>query len=83
MKFLNPGTLYAATGTILNNVDTQPRDGVGGCRTGFGMAMDDVHDVRDIRGHHNVLIYGKYLPELRAWGQLAGIKTEHITGGAL
>jgi L-fucose isomerase-like protein len=83
MKFIDPGALWAATGTILHNVDTQPHDGIGGCRTGFAMAMDNVHDARDIRGHHNVLVYGKYLPELRAWCQLAGIRAEHITGGVL
>ena len=83
MKFMDPGALWAATGTIMHNVDTQPHDGIGGCRTGFAMAMDNVHDARDIRGHHNVLIYGKYLPELRSWCQLAGIRAEHITGGVL
>jgi hypothetical protein len=83
MKFISPGRLMAATGTILYNIDTRPGDGKGGCRTSFQMAMDDVSDVRDIRGHHNVLVYGKYLHELRAWGQLAGVNTEHLTGGAL
>ena len=67
----------------LINVDTRPGDGVGGCRTGFGVALDDVPDVRNTRGHHNILIYGRYLNELRAWGQLAGIRTEHMTGGML
>ncbi len=83
MKFISPDRLMAATGTILHNIDTRPDDGIGGCRTSFQMAMDDVADVRDIRGHHNVLIYGKYRNELRAWGQLAGVKVEHITGGPL
>lgn len=80
MKFISPERLMAATGTILYNIDTRPDDGIGGCRTSFQMTMDDVADVRDIRGHHNVLVYGKYLNELRAWGQLAGVKVEHITG---
>ncbi len=83
MKFISPDRLMAATGTILHNIDTRPDDGIGGCRTSFRMAMDDVANVRDIRGHHNVLVYGKYLNELRAWGQLAGVKVEHITGGPL
>lgn len=83
MKFSSPNTLWAATGTILGNVDTQPHDGVGGCRTGFSMVMDDVKYVSEIRGHHNVLVYGKHIPQLRSWGKLAGIKTEHITGGNL
>ncbi len=83
MKFIAPDRLMAATGTILYNIDIRPGDGIGGCRTSFQMAMDDVADVRDIRGHHNVLVYGKYLNDLRAWGQLSGVRTEHITGGEL
>ncbi len=50
MKFLDPGTLYAATGTIIGNVDTRPHIGIGGCRTGFKMAMDNVHDARGYPG---------------------------------
>lgn len=83
MKFISSETLMAATGTILYNIDTRPGSGIGGCRTSFQMAMDNVPNVRDIRGHHNLLVYGDHLNELRAWGQLAGIKMEHITGGPL
>jgi hypothetical protein len=82
-KFLSADTIMAATGTILENIDVRPSDGRGGCRTTFRMAMDDVPDVRDIRGHHNLLVYGKHLNELRAWAQLSGVKVEHITGGLL
>ena len=82
-KFLDSGRIHVATGTILCNIDTRPGDGIGGCRTSFEMKMDDVADVLDIRGHHNVLIYGKHLHDIRAWGQLAGIQIEHITGGVL
>ena len=80
MKFLNPGELMACTGTLLGNIQTQPDDGVGGCRTAFEMAVDDVNDTRDIRGHHNVLIYGKHMPMLKAYCQLAGLAISHITG---
>jgi hypothetical protein len=45
--------------------------------------MDDVADVRDIRGHHNLLVYGNHINELRAWSQLAGVRLEHATGGAI
>ena len=83
MKFLSPDTLIAATGTILHNIDTRPGNGVGGCRTSFQMAMDNVPNVRDIRGHHNLLVYGKHTNELRAWGQLSGVNVEHITSGPL
>jgi hypothetical protein len=78
LRFLSPGRLMAGTGTILRNIDTQPCDGVGGCRTAFEMRMDDVRDVRDIRGHHNVLIYGRHLPTLAAWCRLAGIEMESM-----
>ncbi len=80
MKFLNPGELMACTGTLLGNIQTRPDDGVGGCRTAFEMAVDDVNDTRDIRGHHNVLIYGKHMPMLKAYCQLAGLAISHITG---
>ena len=83
MKFISPDTYMIATGTILHNIDTQPDDGVGGCRTAFEMRMDDVKDVRDIRGHHNVLIYGDHLHAYRAWAKLTGVTIEHITGGSL
>ncbi len=80
-RFLSPESLMIATGTILRNVDTQRHDGTGGCRTSFVMAMDDVDDVRQIRGHHKVLTYGDNLHMVRAWADLAGVKLEHITGG--
>jgi len=82
-RFLSPDSLMIATGTILRNVDTHPADGVGGCRCAFEMAMDDVADVRDIRGHHKILTYGKHLHTVRAWAQLTGVTVEHITGGVL
>ncbi len=78
LRFLSPGSRMAATGILLRNIDTRPDDGVGRCRTGFEMAMDGVEDVRDMRGHHNVLIYGRHLPAIRAWGRLAGVAVEGI-----
>lgn len=83
LRFLSAGTLMVGTGTLMRNIDTHPHDGVGGCRTAFEMAMDDIPDVRDVRGHHNVLIYDKHLQTVRAWSQLAGIKAEHLIGGEL
>jgi hypothetical protein len=81
MKFLNPGELMACTGTLLGNISTKPDDGVGGCRTAFEMSVDACDDTRDIRGHHNVLIYGKHMPMLKAYCQLSGLALSHITGG--
>lgn len=78
-RFLSPDTLMLATGTILRNVDSQPADGVGGCRCAFEMALDDVPDVRDVRGHHKILTYGNNRHAIGAWAQLSGIKVEPIT----
>ncbi len=83
MKFLNAGELMACTGTLLCNIETRPDDGVGGCRTAFEMAVDDVGDTRDIRGHHNVLLYGKHLPMLKAYCQLSGLAISRIDGGTV
>ncbi len=80
-RFLSPGSLMIATGVILHNIDTHPDDGRGGCRTSFVMAMDDVRDVRDIRGHHKILTYGRHLHTVKAWASLSGVEVEHITGG--
>jgi hypothetical protein len=82
-RFLSPDALMIATGTILRNVDSHPEDGIGGCRCAFEMALDDVRDVRDVRGHHKILTYGKHLHTVRAWAQLAGVRVEHITGGTV
>ncbi len=82
-RFLSPDSLMIATGTILRNVDSHPADGIGGCRCAFEMQLDDVRDVREVRGHHKILTYGKHLHTVRAWAQLSGVSVEHITGGVL
>ena len=84
MQFVPPNRLLVATGTILANIVTKPGSGVGGCRTGVEMAMDDVDNVLDIPDNrHNVLIYGRHLHELNVWGQLAGVNVEHFTKSTL
>ena len=80
-RFLSPDRVMMATGTIQRNIDTQPANGVGGCRTSFEMKMDDVDDVREIRAHHKVLTYGRNIGTIRAWARLTGVNVEHITGG--
>ncbi len=84
MQFIRPGRLRLATGVILKSIVTQPASGGGGCRTGMEMAMDDVDNVLDItEDRHNVLVYGRHLHEIRAWGKLAGVQVEHFTRGVL
>jgi hypothetical protein len=82
-RFLSPGSLMIATGTILHNIDTHTDDGVGGCRTSFIMEMDGIKDVRDIRGHHKILTYGKHLHTVKAWAALSGVEVECLTGAAV
>jgi len=79
-RFLSPDTIMLATGSILRNIDNHPADGVGGCRCAFEMALDDVQDVRDVRGHHKILTYGNHRHTIAAWGQLSGVTVEPITG---
>ncbi len=80
MKFIHAGELMACTGNIIHNIETTPHDGVGGCRTAFEMSVDDVRNTLDIRGHHNVLVYGKHLPMLKAYCQLSKIDISRIDG---
>ena len=83
MKFIHPGELMACTGAIIRNIETKPDDGVGGCRTAFEMSVDDVPNTLDIRGHHNVLVYGKHLPMLKAYCQLSRLEISRIDGEAV
>jgi len=50
----------------------------GGCRTSVELEMDDVPDVRNIKGFHQLFIYGDLKLPLKAYCQLTGIKVEHI-----
>lgn len=47
------------------------------------MAVDGVADSRDIRGHHNQLVYGNHLNLLRAYCQFAGLEFSHMAGGPM
>ena len=70
MEFDGPGEIIVGTGRVLRNFDTPPE---GGCRTSVELAMDNVSDVMDTRGFHQLFIYGKLDHDLRAYGKLAGI----------
>jgi len=70
-----PVTIILGTGTVVGNIDTPPS---GGCRTSVELELDDVPDVRDTKGFHQLFIYGDLEDEFKAYCQLARIKVEHI-----
>jgi len=75
MKFTGPDTIILGTGTVLGNIDTPP---AGGCRTSVELELDDVPDVRDTKGFHQLFICGDVEKEFKAYCQVAGIKVVHI-----
>ncbi len=75
MKFQDPGTMLLGTGRVVGNIDSSSS---GGCRTSVEIKLDDVDDCRDTKGHHQLFVYGKLDEAVKAYCQLAGIRTVHI-----
>lgn len=75
MKFQGPGKIILGTGKVLRNIDTPP---AGGCRTSLELEVDGITDSRDIKGFHQLFIYGTLELPFKAYCQLAGIQVEHI-----
>ncbi|MHC4647665.1 MAG: hypothetical protein ACYTBJ_19540 [Planctomycetota bacterium] len=46
----------------------------GGCRTNIEMTINEVDDVCDVKGMHQIIFYGDYSKQLRAFCQLYGIE---------
>ncbi|HPO14007.1 MAG TPA: hypothetical protein PLI09_11220 [Candidatus Hydrogenedentes bacterium] len=46
----------------------------GGCRTNIEMTIDDVKDVCDVKGMHQIIFYGNHAKQLRAFCILHGIE---------
>jgi len=74
VRVQNPNELIVDTGTVTSNVDTPP---AGGCRTSVELAMDQIEDVRDVRGFHQVVFYGNHRRDVEAFCQLYGIRATH------
>ena len=70
-KFQGPTKMLVGSGTVLGNVDTPP---AGGCRTSVEVKMKGVEDVRDVKGFHQLLMYGDHARELEGLCQLLGIE---------
>ena len=75
MKFEGPGSIILGTGKVVANIDTPP---AGGCRTSVEVACDDIPDSRDVKGFHQLFLYGDLSSQFKAYGQLFGIKVVHI-----
>lgn len=75
MKFTGPNRIILGTGRVLRNIDTPPS---GGCRTSLEVTVDGVADARDVKGFHQLFIYGDFENLYKAYAQLAGIEVVHI-----
>ncbi len=67
-----PGMLLY-TGNVVKSYEMPP---VGGCRTNVAVTINELKDARDVKGHHNVLIYGDHGRRLRQFAQLHGIAVQ-------
>jgi len=47
---------------------------VGGCRTNVEITINELDDVCDVKGHHNILFYGSRAKQLRQFARLCGIR---------
>ena len=55
-------------------VGCPPIPPTGGCRTNIEMTINEVDDVCDVKGMHQVIFYGNYAKPLRTFCQLYGIE---------
>lgn len=46
----------------------------GGCRTNVEMTVDEVDDVCDVKGMHQIIFYGRHARQLRTFCQMHGIE---------
>ncbi|MHC4192527.1 MAG: hypothetical protein ACYSUB_23165 [Planctomycetota bacterium] len=46
----------------------------GGCRTNIEMTINEIDDVCDVKGMHQIIFYGNYARQLRIFCQLYGIE---------
>jgi len=70
LDYSNPGEIIVDTGTVVGNLNTPP---AGGCRTQVEIRMDDVEDVRDVKGFHQVVVLGNHRQIVEGFSQLYGI----------
>ncbi|RJP22604.1 MAG: hypothetical protein C4527_21535 [Candidatus Omnitrophota bacterium] len=59
------------SGKVVKSYDMPP---IGGCRTNVEITINELDDVCDVKGHHNVLFYGDYAKRLRQFARLFGME---------
>ncbi len=74
-RYQRPDTMLIGTGRVLDNVQTTTS---GGCRTAIEIELDGIADPRDVRSYHQVVVCGKFDRMLKAFSQIADLKTESI-----
>lgn len=75
-KFQGPEQVLVGTATVRTNINTPP---AGGCRTSVETDVDDVPEAADVKGFHQVFVYGdEHARQLRAFCQMAGLKSLHL-----
>ena len=65
--------MYVYTGKI---VDCPPIPPTGGCRSNLLMSVNEVDDVCDVKGMHQIIFYGDHGRQLRAFCQMCGIEAQ-------
>ena len=60
------------SGKVLGNVSIPP---AGGCLTSVIVKVDDIPDIVDVQGFHQIFFYGNHARQLRAYCQMFGIQT--------
>ncbi len=65
-----PPQMIVYSGQVVRCYDTPP---AGGCRTNVELTINEVTDACDVKGMHQVIIYGNHARQLRAFCQLYGI----------
>jgi len=55
-------------------VDCPPIPPTGGCRSNLQMTINELSDVCDVKGMHQIIFYGNHGAELRAFCQLYGVQ---------
>lgn len=63
--------MYVYSGKV---VSCPPIPATGGCRTNIEMTINEVDDVCDVKGMHQIIFYGNYAKQLRTFCQLLGIQ---------
>ena len=75
LKYQRPDAVLCGTGRVRDNVHVPF---AGGCRTAVEIEMDDVADARDVKGHHQVVVCGKFDNTLKAYCELSDLRLVHI-----